>query len=54
MTLVFLIKGEIEPIADWVIDKLYKNIGVETMKKLIDKAKAFGEETDTEILEGDD
>jgi hypothetical protein len=47
VTLVFSIQGEIEPIADWVIDKLRKNIGVGSMKKLIEKARAFGDETDT-------
>jgi hypothetical protein len=54
ISLLFRIKGQVEPIAEWVTDKLFKNIGVASTKKLIEKAKAFGEETDTEIFEGDD
>jgi hypothetical protein len=43
-----------EPIADWVTRKMYKNMGTASMAKLIEKAGAYGDETSTEMMEGDD
>lgn len=40
-------------IAEWILEKMYKNLAVETMKKFIERANAFGEETASESFEGD-
>lgn len=41
--MLFRIKGDLSPIAEWVTDKMFKNIGVASTRKLMEKAWAFGE-----------
>ena len=53
ISLLFRIKTGIQGIAEWILEKMYKNIAVESMKKLIERANAYGEETASESFEGD-
>ena len=43
ISLIMTVKGEIEPIANWVLEKMYLNIGNATLRSLLGKANAFGE-----------
>lgn len=45
ISMMMTVKGEIESIADWVLEKMYLNIGNATLRSLLGKANAFGEET---------
>ncbi len=45
---MFKIKAEIQGIAEWILEKMYKNMAIETMKKFIERANTYGEDTASE------
>lgn len=45
ISMIITVRGEIEPIANWILEKMYLNIGSATLQSLLGKANAFGEET---------